>query len=195
MRFIFFACFSTVLSVYQDSLTYAYSYRFEATPVFVQKADCIENTKNEDAVYGYDNISLLTKETFGPGTKLTTRCAFEDLGAPLLVIADHLSTDNRSVVRYGDYLEVVLWKNGVNVWRMWMENVEVTWKQLMGIDFPVSEHEIHTLSVTIEADTLYIEADDKKMQLYVDNLYPSYHLGINACEGINRFYSLSISAR
>ena len=179
----------------QDSLTYAYSYRFEATPVFVQKADCIENTKNEDAVYGYDNISLLTKETFGPGTKLTTRCAFEDLGAPLLVIADHLSTDDRSVVRYGDYLEVVLWKNGVNVWRMWMENGEVTWKQLMGVDFPVLEHEIHTLSVTIEADTLYIEADDKKMQLYVDNLYPSYHLGINACEGINRFYSLSISSR
>lgn len=179
----------------QDSLTYAYSYRFEETPVFVQKADCIENTKNEDAVYGYDNISLLTKEKFGPGTKLTTRCAFEDLGAPLLVIADHLSTDDRSVVRYGDYLEVVLWKNGVNVWRMWMENGEVTWKQLMGIDFPVAEHEIHTLSVTIEADTLYIEADDKKMQLYVDNLYPSYHLGINACEGINRFYSLSISSR
>lgn len=178
-----------------DSLTYAYSYRFEETPVFVQKADCIENTKNEDAVYGYDNISLLTKEKFGPGTKLTTRCAFEDLGAPLLVIADQLSTDDRSVVRYGDYLEVVLWKNGVNVWRMWMKNGEVTWKQLMGVDFPVSEHEIHTLSVTIEKDTLHIEADNQKMLLYIEDMYPSYHLGINACEGINRFYSLSISAR
>ena len=33
---------------------------------------------------------------------------FEDLGAPLLVIADSVSTDGRSVVRYGDYLEVVL---------------------------------------------------------------------------------------
>lgn len=179
----------------QDSLTYAYSFRFEETPVFVQKADCIENTKNEDAVYGYDNISLLTKEKFGPGTKLTTRCAFEDLGAPLLVIADQLSTDDRSVARYGDYLEVVLWKNGVNVWRMWMENGEVTWKQLMGVDFPVSEHEIHTLSVTIEKDTLHIEADNQKMLLYIEDMYPSYHLGINSCEGINRFYSLSISSR
>ena len=46
----------------QEELTYAYSYRFEETPVFLQKADCIENTKNEGAVYGYDNISLLTKE-------------------------------------------------------------------------------------------------------------------------------------
>lgn len=177
----------------QDKLTYAYSYRFEETPKFIQKTDCVENTKNPDAVYGFDNISLMSREKFGPGTKLTTRCAFEDLGAPLLVIADQLSTDERGIVRYGDYVEVVLWKNGVNVWRMWMENGEVTWKQLMGVEFPVSEHDIHTLSVTIEADTLHIEADDRKMQLSIDHLYPSYHLGINACEGINRFYDLTIS--
>ena len=177
----------------QDELTYAYSYRFEETPVFVQHEDCIENTKNDGAVYGYDNISLLTKKQYGAGVKLSTRCAFEDLGAPLLVITDKLHTDSRGIVRYGDYLEVVLWKNGVNVWRMWMENGEVTWKQLMGIDFPVSESDIHTLSVTIEADTLYIEADDKKMQLYIEDMYPCYHLGINACEGINRFYDLTIS--
>lgn len=179
----------------QDKLTYAYSYRFEETPEFIQKTDCVENTKNPDAVYGFDNISLMSREKFGPGTKLTTRCAFEDLGAPLLVIADQLSTDERGIVRYGDYVEVVLWKNGVNVWRMWMEDGEVTWKQLMGVEFPVSEHDIHTLSVTIEADTLHIEADDRKMQLYINHLYPSYHLGINACEGINRFYDLEISKK
>ena len=70
-----------------DNLTYAYSYRFEETPEFIQKDDCVENTKNETAVYGFDNISLLTREKFGPGTKISTRCAFEDLGAPLIVIA------------------------------------------------------------------------------------------------------------
>ena len=63
----------------------------------------------------------------------------------------------------------------------------------MGVEFPVAEHEIHTLSVTIEKDTLHIEADDQKMLLYIDDMYPSYHLGINACEGINRFYGLEIT--
>ena len=176
-----------------DNLTYAYSYRFEETPKFIQKDDCVENTKNETAVYGFDNISLLTREKFGPGTKISTRCAFEDLGAPLIVIAEKLENDSRDVVRYGDYLEVVLWKNGVNVWRMWMEHGEVTWKQLLGVEFPVSESDIHTLSVTIEKDTLHIQADDQTMQLYIDQMYDSYHLGINACEGINRFYTLEIS--
>lgn len=174
-----------------NALLYAYSYRFEETPVFVQREDCIENRKNDAATYGYDNISLLTKEKYGPKTTVTTRCAFEDLGAPLIVITDRITRDPRGVSRYGDYIEVVLWKNGVNVWRMRMEDGTVTWKQLMGVDFPVAETKIHTLSVTVGTDTLEITADGRKLLLYVENLYPSYHVGINACEGINRFYDFA----
>ncbi len=174
-------------------ITYAYSYRFEEIPTFVQKENCIENRRNSDAIYGFDNISLLTKEQYGPLTHISTHCAFEDLGAPLIVIADKLYTDSRGVVRYGDYLEIVLYKNGINVWRMWLENGEVTWKQLMGVEFPVSETDVHSLSVEIGMDSLQIETDDKKMLLHVENMFTSYHVGINACEGINRFYDLEIA--
>ena len=175
------------------ALDYAYSYRFEETPVFVQKEDCIENQKNPGAAYGYDNISLLTPEKYHPGVTVSARCAFEDLGAPLLVLAPWMEKDPRGVSRYGDYIEVVLWKNGVNVWRMWLQDGEVTWKQLLGVDFPVSEREIHRLSVTVGTDTLEITADDKKILLAVEDLYPSFHVGLNACEGINRFYDLEVS--
>ena len=174
------------------SLTYAYSYRFEETPRFIQKENCIENAQNPEAVYGFDNISLLTKEKYHGPVTLRTRCAFEDLGAPLLVIAEQMEADSRGVFRYGNYLEVVLWKNGVNVWRMFYDGREVTWKQLMGVELLVNEQEIHTLAVRIENDTLLIEADDRKMQLYIEDMYDSYYLGINACEGINRFYDLEI---
>lgn len=175
-----------------DALGYAYSYRFEETPVFVRREGCIENQKNDAATYGFDNISLLTREKYGPGMTVTTRCAFEDLGAPLIVLTPQITQDPRGVNRYGDYIEVVLWKNGVNVWRMWMEKGAVTWKQLLGVDFPVSETDIHTLSVTTGTDTLQITADDQKILLHVENLYPAYHVGINACEGINRFYALEV---
>ena len=169
-------------------LVYAYSYRFEETPEFVRKEDCIENRQNPGAVYGFDNISLLTPEKYGPGTRLSTRCAFEDLGAPLLVLAPWMEKDPRGIHRYGDYIEIVLWKNGVNVWRMWMRDGEVTWKQLLGVDFPVAEGEPHTLSVTVGTDALEITADDRKLLLAVEDLYPEFHVGLNACEGINRFY-------
>ena len=180
------------LSAALSDLTYAYSYRFEETPLFSQKENCIENSKNPEATYGYDNISLLTKKSFHTPVTIRTRCAFEDLGAPLIVIADKLETDERGIQRYGNYLEVVLWKNGINVWRMFCENKTVTWKQLMGVDFSVSENDVHTLCVSIDANTLHIQADDRKMQLYIEDIYPSYYLGINACEGINRFYDLEI---
>lgn len=185
---------SFVPNAWENSgLVYAYSYRFEETPVFLQRRDCIENRKNEGAVYGFDNISLLTEEKYGPETTVTACCAFEDLGAPLIVLADSMTRDPRGVCRYGDYLEVVLWKNGVNVWRMWMEDGTVTWKQLLGVEFPVSEGERHTLSVTAHADSLEITADDRKLWLHIPELYPAFHVGINACEGINRFYSFRVS--
>ena len=100
-----------------------------------------------------------------------------------------MERDSRGVNRYGDYIEVVLWKNGVNVWRMWYRDGEVTWKQLLGVDFPVSEGEIHEICVTVGTDTLEITADGRKMLLAVEDLYPSFHAGLNACEGINRFYT------
>lgn len=175
-----------------EDVTYAYSYRFEETPVFVQHDDCVENTKNSEAKYGFDNISLLTRQAYKAGTRITTECAFEDLGAPLIVIADKLYTDERGVERYGDYLEVVLYKNGVNVWKMTMENKEVTWKKLLGVEFPVTEHEKHTLTVDIEEQVLTIWADGHKQMLRVEDLYPAFHVGINACEGYNRFYSMEV---
>jgi len=175
-----------------DAITYAYSYRFEETPVFVQRDDCVENQSNSKARYGYDNISILSRQAYAPGARICTRCAFEGDGAPLIVIADKLYTDPRGVVRYGDYLEVVLYKNGVNVWRMWHRDGTVTWKKLMSVEFPVTHGDVHQLSAEVTGDRLNIEADGRKMSLLVDDLYPSFHLGINACEGINRFYDMDI---
>ena len=175
-----------------DEITYAYSNRFEQTPVFEQLEHCVQNCENSDAKYGFDNISLLTRKKFSSHAKITTRCAFEELGAPLIVIADKLYTDERSVMRYGDYLEVVLYREGVNIWRMKMQDKKVTWKLLMSVSFPVTEDAIHTLEVEIEEDMLFVKADGKRMALQIDEMYPSYHLGINACEGINRFFDLNI---
>ena len=175
-----------------DDITYAYSYRFEETPVLIQCDNCVQNQRNSEARYGYDNISLMTRKAYAPGARISTRCAFEGDGAPLIVIADKMFVDPRGVVRYGEYIEVVLYKNGVNVWRMWMKDGKVTWKKLMGIEFPVTHGDIHQLSTEITSDRLNIEADGRKMSLLIDPMYSSFYLGINACEGINLFYDMVI---
>lgn len=173
-------------------ITYAYSYRFEQTPTFLQYEDCVGNRKCSEAMYGFENISVLSRAPYLPGTKITTHCSFEDLGAPLIVIADKLDTDERGILRFGNYFEIVLYKNGINVWQMRYQDGTVTWKKSMSVDFPLAEHKIHTLSVLISAERLEIEANDRKMSLLVPDLYPSFHVGIDACEGYNRFYDLEI---
>ena len=173
--------------------TYAYSFRFDQVPQFVQEPDCVVNCKNETAKYGFDNISFLSQETYGPGTRVETCCSFEDLGAPLIVMTDKLYPCEDGVVRYGDYIEVVLYKDGINVWRMYMIDGEVKWNKLMSVEFPVTQSEKHTFGVEIQENVLKIDCEGRKMMLRVDNLPKLMHVGINACEGINRFYSFSVN--
>ncbi|MBR5871610.1 MAG: hypothetical protein IKZ09_11305 [Clostridia bacterium] len=178
-----------------DDLVYAYTYRFPGAPEFLQQNDCVENRPDDTGTFGCDweNISMLSKETYPVGTRITVRCAFFDLGAPLITIADRMYNEN-GVMKYGDYMEVVLYKNGINIWRMHMdENKTVTWKKMLGVEFPVTEGDIHTLSVTVTADGLTVEADEHRMFWRCADIYESFHLGIDACEGLNRFYSLEIA--
>ena len=176
-----------------EDLTYAYSRRFSQTPVFQQREDCIENQKDEASAQGYDNINLLTRERLGSGTTITTRCAFEHPGAPLITITPELTEDSRGVLGFDNYVEVVLYKYGVNVWRLWKQDDAITWKRLLGVEFPVTEGDIHTLSVKVVDKVLHIQADDHRFQLRVEDLFDRFHIGINACEGICRFYDLDIA--
>ena len=175
-----------------DELPYAYSYRFTDRPVFTQFDDHIENKADPAGPGGYEYISVLSRKQYAAGARITTHCSFEDDGAPLIVLADKVYTDPDGCLRFGEYLEVVLYKNGINVWRMWRKEGKVSWKKLMSCVFPVTAGEAHTLSVSVGKEQLLIEADGRKMSLYIPDLYPRWHGGIDACEGINRFDSLQI---
>lgn len=176
----------------EKELAHAYSYRFDDRPVFTQFEDSIGNLPDPAGPGGFEYISVLSRKQYGPGTKITARCSFEDDGAPLIVLADKLYRDPDGALRYGTYLEVVLYKNGVNVWRMRTRDGKVTWKKLLGAEFVVPAGEIHTLSVLVGEQSLKIDADGRVMTLLVEDMYPSFHAGVDACEGYNRFYDLEI---
>lgn len=175
-----------------DGLTYAYTYRFPETPVFRQLDDCILNSENGSQEQGFDNITLLTKEKCLYGTRIETKCSFDHFGAPLVTIAENIIPDENGNMRFGNYIEVVLYEKGVNVWRMYYKEGKVTWDWLLSVEFPLEEKKIHTLSVEILKSKLAILVNERKMTLHVNDMYPSFHVGINACEGINRFYSMEI---
>ncbi len=182
-------------SNWRETLVHAYSYRFTDTPEFTQHEDHIANKADERGPMGYEYIAVMTKEQYGFGTTVSTRTAFEGDGAPMIVLADKMYVDDAGVVRYGEYFEVVLYKNGVNVWQMWNIKGEVTWKKRLGLRFDVTEGDIHDLSVTVTEDFLTLRVDGREAELYIPDMYRSFHVGVDACEGPNRFYDMTIEGK
>lgn len=176
---------------WEESLIYAYTYRFDITPTIIQDEDCVVNAANAEFEQGFENISIMTKEKYCAGTKITTTCSFEKTAAPLFVIADRYYEED-GLLRYGDYLEVVLWKHGINVWRMHLNDRTVTHDLLLSNEFEVSESEQHVFSAEIMENAIRIEMEGHKLLLRVDNLYKDFHVGVNMCEGICRFFDFTI---
>ena len=179
----------------EDRITHAYTYRFPDTNKFLQYDEYIENAVNPSIDFGYDYLSLITREKFPLGTTITTRCSFSGLAAPLLIFSENLDLCEDGSYRYGNYFEVVLYKDGINVWRLWREeDGTVTWHRRLGAEFPVTENEIHTLSVTLEENYFVIDLDGMKLHLRAEDLFPSFYLGITGCEGPCKFYDMTVES-
>lgn len=177
---------------WENHLTYAYTARYEEKPLFVQAEDCVLNRKNEDRQYGYDNVTVVTNKKYGAHTLISVECSFEEEGAPLILLTNGLYKDKNGDLRFGDYYEIVLWKNGINVWQMYMEESAVKWKKLMGVSFNVAECEKHTFNVELDEKKVRITTGNQDIFLHIADLPKEVNVGITACEGINRFYSLDV---
>ena len=60
----------------ESAVTHAYTYRFPYTNRFLQHEDAIENGANPEMADGFDYLSIMSRQAFPTGTKITTRCSF-----------------------------------------------------------------------------------------------------------------------
>ena len=179
---------------WKQEFTQAYSFRFTETPDFTQYSDCISTAVNKNHREGFDNISLLSKEKYTKGVKAKLRCAFDGLGCPEIIIVERADNCEDGAVRYGACFEVVLWKNGVNVWRHYMDDEDhrCYWHKRLGLTMPVAEKDIHDLEVEIIENYILFSVDGVGIKLRTEDLPESFHVGITACEGIARLYEMQI---
>ena len=177
---------------WEQYFDYAYTWRFPETPKFVQEEDCIVNTKDGIRQNGCDFTSILLKDRYSTGTKISFTASFESYGAPLLVIAENLDRDENGTLRFGNYQEVVLWEKGVNIWDFHKLNDKIQIDWLLRNDFPVEAGRRYKVTVQLEKRRMKVWVEGHYFALYVPSLPEKVHLGITACEGINRFYDLEI---
>lgn len=182
---------------WKQALTTAYSFRFTERPEFLQMADHITTAVNSGHREGFDNISLLSREKYERGVKATLRCAFDGLGCPEIILVEKTEDCADSAVRYGACFEVVLWKNGVNVWRHYMDEADhrCYWHKRLGLSLPVTEGDVHELQVEVIRNYIVFSIDGVGVKLRTEDLPDTFHIGVTACEGIVRLYDLAIDQR
>ncbi len=173
-------------------LVKAYTFRYVETPQVNQSEECIYSGKNARHPEGYDNISFLTPEKYTAGITAQIHCSFEGLGCPEIIIVPKAEICEDNATRYGACFEIVLWKNGINVWRHYRENGKCTWHRRLGLNCTVAENEIHTLQVKVDKNEIIIDLNGNSTLLHVDDLPEKFHLGFTMCEGVTRIYDFEL---
>lgn len=175
-----------------EALTYAYPVIHAETPRFILREGWVENAPCPQLHQKFDLVSLLTRRTYGPGTRLSTTCSFDAFGAPLLVITPQLRTDREGELRYTDYYEIVLWESGINIWELHTQGDKHSIRSILRAPFPVSAGQFHSFTAELGADYLQVTVDGGTPICLHLPLWEHFHLGVCACEGINRFAGMTL---
>ena len=188
--------------VNEAELFYAYSPQSRTSNKFVLENDYIRNGEMpiadgaERCCHDYEHISLLTKEKYGVGTTVTLECDFKVMGAPLILFTNDL-IEIKGVQSYDRHIEVVVYDEGINVWDIVYapdkpERRYIMPKKIAFKKFEIPNGSRVTVSAKMLDKALYIVANGEELTVEIPDFYTSCYVGLTACEGINRFYSLKV---
>lgn len=172
---------------------YVYSGRWKTRKEIVQEKDCISNDYNDGKMH---YISLLSKQKYKTGTRLFAKCNFNSFGAPLIVISNDCAVNESGELMYGVHFEAVAWYKGLNIWRVepYPENPlnPMRATRIAYLEFPVENEEICDIEVKVGNKELSAVMNGHSLSVCHDDIPEVFCVGITACEGVNRFYELTI---
>ena len=178
-----------------DDFMYVYSPICKEYKKFITEDDCIRNSYNE-GLQDWDYISIVTKEKYSAGTTVTTKCSFDKFGAPLIVFTDDIFEDEKGIPTYGHHYEIVAYEEGINIWSIvpWPDRVERPIKptKIAFLQFPVEADTLLDLEVIIEKGKITAKMCGQVVEVEDSEIPESFHVGITACEGVNKFTELTI---
>lgn len=182
---------------WREKMRLAFMLRFGAKADFLQEEDAVADPLDKRFFGDYAYVGALTNETFGNGTEIGLRCSFEGSGAPMLMLTDDCTLDRDGDAHYGGCVEVVIWKNGLNVWRHKLNETgeRVGYHQEMGVFTPLAEGKIHDLRIKVDGKMLLIDLNGMRYSVHIPDMPAQFWVGAAVCEGVNRLYDLDINER
>ena len=183
----------------EDDFLYAASVRVPYRLTFEQAASCIHNEHAEERGDEYAYVSMVLREKAHAPATLETECSFTSYGAPLLILADDLTTRPAGRIQYGRHIEVVGWEKGINVWELYPDPNSPKGQHTANLgrfEFPIEGGTRFTLFTRVHPDgSLTVGAREGTRTASFEcpaHIAPTFYAGITACEGKNYFYNFSI---
>lgn len=180
----------------KEDFRYAYSPACFDRVEFKQEDDCVVNGTGK-SLFGYEYVSILERIARKTGVRVQTECSFEKFGAPLIVFSDDIQVNERGEWIYGKHFEVVAYEEGINIWHIvpCYENKERPIKPtlLASKKFNIDANSRIVIKLEVLKDCIKTWVNGEFLEIAVEDL-PQNELwvGVTACEGINRFYSLTV---
>lgn len=138
----------------------------------------------------------MLKEKLRVGNKMLLECDFEKRDAPLIVISGILFEKDGDPY-YGEHFEAVAFEEGCNVWHNRMpadRNSEkpLDVEKIHFEDIPTPNSSRVKLAVEFGEGEMTVEMNGTRFKVRDEGVPKEFLFGITACEGINRFYSLTV---
>ncbi len=184
------------------AITPAYSVACRDRAPVTQEDSCISGGFNPK-INDFDYIGLCMTEPVAGDRTVTAHCAFTAAGAPLVVLADSITTLEDGSRRFGPMYEIVAYAGGCNVWRILPDfdpadpDRGYTVRSITMQSFPVADMASPNLTeveleIRVEGKALHVRQDNYSFTVDAPDLPDTYYVGLTLCEGYNRFYDLSV---
>ena len=140
--------------------------------------------------------AMIYKRPISGNSEIKAKMSFDYRMAPSIVIAEKTGADANNYPEFRTHYEIVLFDNGINVWRHWFENGKQVWRKVGYLSTKFQPNVKYEMEVDIKftprGPVMEVEVNDHKFGFIDDMLPREYYAGIVACEGVNRFYDFEI---
>ncbi|MDD4098915.1 MAG: hypothetical protein PHC30_09100 [Lentisphaeria bacterium] len=143
--------------------------------------------------------SMVYRHKVSGRTKVSATLLFEDRMAPELVLAGELGLDAKGRPEYREHWEIVLYDEGINVWHHEIRDGKPFWRKAAYLKTPFQPGVQYTLEALVEfpaggkGPQLSVTCDGKRFGCLLPTLPEPFHVGVTACEGVNRFYDFKLT--
>jgi hypothetical protein len=135
---------------------------------------------------------MVCKEKITGNVTITSTMAFTCKMAPLIVLAPNFRENAKGQKEYAEHFEVVIFNEGVNIWRYFVTGGKLAFRKAAFANFPLQKDTKYLLEVKKVDKTLTVSVAGHTLGYFEDALPASFYVGITGCEGLNRFYDFTV---